>query len=50
MVKNPIRKVWEENRAAYGWWLVVPGSFGAELIARVGVDYVCVDAQHGVLG
>jgi 4-hydroxy-2-oxoheptanedioate aldolase len=50
MAKNPIRKVWEENRAAYGSWLVVPGSFGAELMARVGVDYVCVDGQHGILG
>src|SRR3712207_2263361 len=50
MAKNLIRKVWEEGRAAYGSWLVVPGSFGAELMARVGVDYVCVDGQHGILG
>jgi 4-hydroxy-2-oxoheptanedioate aldolase len=50
MAKNPIRKVWEENRAAYGLWLVVPGSFGAELMGRVGADYVCVDVQHGILG
>src|SRR3712207_9060919 len=39
MAKNPIRKVWEEKRAAYGSWLVVPGSFGAELMAGVGLDY-----------
>ena len=50
MARNPIRRVWEEGRTAYGAWLVVPGSFGAELMAGVGVDYVCVDGQHGVLG
>ena len=27
----------------------MPGSFGAELIAGAGVDYVCVDQQHGVI-
>ncbi len=29
---------------------MVPGSFGAELFARTGADYVCVDQQHGVIG
>lgn len=34
----------------FGLWSVVPGSFGAELMAGAGVDYVCVDQQHGVIG
>ena len=50
MAKNPIRRAWEEGRTAYGLWSVMPGSFGVELLARVGVDYVCVDSQHGILG
>ena len=50
MARNPIRQVWESGRTAYGLWSVVPGSFGAELMAGAGVDYVCVDGQHGVLG
>ncbi len=28
---------------------MMPGSFGAELVAGAGVDYVCVDQQHGVI-
>jgi 4-hydroxy-2-oxoheptanedioate aldolase len=28
---------------------VVPGSFGAEILAETGPDYVCVDQQHGVI-
>ena len=31
-------------------WSVVPGFFGAELLSGTGVDYVCVDQQHGVIG
>jgi 4-hydroxy-2-oxoheptanedioate aldolase len=27
----------------------MPGSFGAELVASAGVDYVCVDQQHGII-
>ena len=27
----------------------MPGSFSAELLAGTGVDYVCVDQQHGVI-
>ena len=29
--------------------MTVPGSIGAEIFAGVGVDYVCVDQQHGVI-
>ncbi len=27
----------------------MPGSFGAELLTGAGVDYVCVDQQHGII-
>ena len=29
---------------------MAPGSFGVEILARTGVDYVCVDQQHGLIG
>ncbi len=47
---NPLREVWEAGRAAFGLWSVAPGSFGVEILSRTGVDYVCVDQQHGVIG
>ena len=47
---NPLREAWAEDRTAFGLWSVVPGSFGAEILSRTGVDYVCVDQQHGVIG
>ena len=46
---NPLKAAWAEGRTAFGLWSVMPGSFGAELVAGSGVDYVCVDQQHGVI-
>ncbi len=46
---NPLKEAWAERRTAFGLWMTVPGSFGAELISGAGVDYVCVDQQHGVI-
>lgn len=47
---NPLREVWRAGGTALGLWSVVPGSFGAEILAGTGVDYVCVDQQHGIIG
>jgi 4-hydroxy-2-oxoheptanedioate aldolase len=46
---NPLRAAWSEGRTAFGLWMTVPGSIGAEIIASAGADYVCVDQQHGVI-
>ena len=46
---NPLKRVWAEGRTAFGLWVAMPGSFGAELIAGAGFDYVCVDRQHGLV-
>ena len=45
---NPLREAWAEGRTAFGLWAMMPGSFGAELLAAAGPDYVCVDGQHGL--
>jgi len=47
---NPLKEAWHEGRTAFGLWATVPDSFGAEVLARTGVDYVCVDQQHGLIG
>ena len=46
---NPLKEAWAEGRTAFGLWMTVPGSVGAEIFAGAGVDYVCVDQQHGVI-
>ena len=49
MATNPIREIWTGNRPAFGLWSVMPGTTGAEILAKAGADYVCVDQQHGVI-
>jgi 4-hydroxy-2-oxoheptanedioate aldolase len=33
-----------------GGWCGIPSAFTAELVARAGFDWVCVDMQHGLVG
>jgi 4-hydroxy-2-oxoheptanedioate aldolase len=47
--KNPLINAWNEGRKTYGLWLTTPGSVQAEIVARQGLDYVCVDYQHGLI-
>jgi 4-hydroxy-2-oxoheptanedioate aldolase len=46
---NPLRAAWTGGRTAFGLWMTVPGSVGAEILAGAGADYVCADQQHGVI-
>ena len=46
---NPLRQIWARGRTAFGLWSLIPNYFSAELLASVGVDYVCVDQQHGII-
>ena len=50
MNTNPLKKIWSENRTAIGLWAGIPNSFTAEILGGTGVDYVCVDQQHGLIG
>jgi 4-hydroxy-2-oxoheptanedioate aldolase len=34
----------------FGAWCHIPSAFSAELIARAGFDWVCIDTQHGLAG
>ena len=46
---NPLKEAWSEGRTVFGLWSAIPSSFGVELVAGAGFDYVCVDQQHGVV-
>lgn len=38
------------RRRAVGYWMTLDAPPAAERIGRLGYDYVCFDAQHGMLG
>lgn len=44
-----LRDLWRSGASTIGSWLSVPSTVTAEAVARAGVDYVCVDNQHGAL-
>ncbi|GAA0384235.1 2,4-dihydroxyhept-2-ene-1,7-dioic acid aldolase [Acrocarpospora corrugata] len=49
MSNNPLITRWQAGQVTYGVWCTMPGSVPAEMIARQGVDYCCVDYQHGLI-
>jgi len=49
MSVNPLISRWRDGQTTYGVWCTMPNDAGAEFIARQGVDYVCVDYQHGLI-
>lgn len=50
MRPNPLRNAFESGGVAIGSWLTLPSSVAAEVVARVGFDYCCIDMQHGLIG
>src|SRR5476649_2800256 len=45
---DTLRTQWNEGRDTLGVWLANPSPISAEMVARVGYDYVCIDNQHGI--
>ena len=45
---SSLKALWRKGGVAHGSWLTIPSSFSAEVVARVGFDYVCIDLQHGL--
>jgi 4-hydroxy-2-oxoheptanedioate aldolase len=43
-----LRARWLAGETTYGGWIYFRDSFGAEIVARAGLDWVCVDTQHGL--
>lgn len=50
MADSRLRRVWDEGGTAFGCWCMTANPHGAEMLASMGFDYVCVDWQHGLLG
>jgi 4-hydroxy-2-oxoheptanedioate aldolase len=48
MRDNAMKARWRDGQAVVGGWCAIPSHFSAELVAASGVDYVCVDMQHGL--
>jgi 4-hydroxy-2-oxoheptanedioate aldolase len=49
MQENRLKSRGKSGQPAYGAWLAIPSSFSAEVVARQGFDYVCIDLQHGLI-
>jgi 4-hydroxy-2-oxoheptanedioate aldolase len=46
---NVLRAKWKLGGTAFGAWAAIPSGFAAELLCTDGVDYVCIDQQHGLV-
>ena len=49
MRMNAVKKLWREGKPAIGGWLSIPHCFSAEVMAHTGLDWLCVDMQHGCI-
>jgi 4-hydroxy-2-oxoheptanedioate aldolase len=49
-MSNALKASWRTGGAAHGAWLSIPSAISAEVVARAGFDYVCIDLQHGLAG
>ena len=49
MTPTDIRAKWRAGGVALGMWAALADPFAAELAALSGLDYICVDQQHGLV-
>ncbi len=49
MRMNKVKQIWREGKPAVGAWLSIPSGFSAEVMAHTGVDWLCIDMQHGCI-
>ena len=47
-MSNSLMEKWAAGNEVLGSWLSIPDPHAAEVVSRVGFDYVCVDMQHGI--
>ncbi|MGF1598513.1 MAG: HpcH/HpaI aldolase/citrate lyase family protein [Acidimicrobiales bacterium] len=50
MRENTLKSSWNAGEATLGLWLSSPDPIGAEQLAAIDFDYICVDLQHGLIG
>jgi len=49
MRPNHVLRSWRDGGQTVGAWLSVNSSFSAEVMANRGFDWLCIDAQHGII-
>jgi 2-keto-3-deoxy-L-rhamnonate aldolase RhmA len=49
MRENAVKRLWEQDRPAFGGWLTIPSAFSAEVMAHQNLDWLCIDMQHGLI-
>ena len=49
MKKNFVRHKLREGQASFGTWLTLPDVFGAQLMARMGFDWLTLDLEHSAI-
>ena len=49
MTTNELRARITRGERTFGGWCTMGSAFAAELVGHEGVDYVCVDCQHGLV-
>lgn len=49
MRQNTPKAKWRAGEVTHGAWLSVPSAITAEVMARQGFDWICIDAQHGLV-
>jgi 4-hydroxy-2-oxoheptanedioate aldolase len=45
--RRRLHRCWSDGRPGFGLWGSIPSTLTAEFAAAAGLDYVCVDLQHG---
>lgn len=48
-MRTSLRTRWADGAESLGAWLTLPSTAAAEVVGRLGFDYVCVDLQHGLV-
>lgn len=49
MRNNPLRAKLAAGQPALGAWITIPSPVTAEAVAYAGLDYLCIDMQHGLI-
>ena len=49
MRENAVKRLWEQDRPAFGGWLTISSAFSAEVMAHQNLDWLCIDMQHGLI-
>jgi 4-hydroxy-2-oxoheptanedioate aldolase len=47
---STLRPLWTDGRPTIGLWHRIGTAQAAEIVGRAGFDWVCIDAQHGMIG